>query len=180
MYPAKPGESPVMAAHAFPVAGVEPDALASVRHAAVDPGLERVPGSRSPRQVVVAAPAEVDVVNVADLSSRLEAACGSAGVITVDMTATTFCDVAGVRALPRAWKLAGASGGELGVATSSPAVLRVLQLTGLAEAVPVYPDVRQSPWPPWAEGRSSPPRRDAGPADRRAGLAPRVPQRGSR
>lgn len=104
----------------------------------------RIPGNVPRRHVVVAAPAEVDVVTVADLSRRLESACGSTDVITVDMTATTFCDVAGVRALLRAWELAKANGGELRLATSSAAVLRVRQLTGLAQTVPVYPDVRQS------------------------------------
>jgi anti-sigma B factor antagonist len=172
----EPGAVPVMAAHAFPVAGVEPDALATVRHAVVDPGLEQVQGSRPARHVVVTAPAEVDFVNAADLGSRLKAACGSTDVITVDMTATRFCDAAGVRALLEAWKLAKASGGELRLAISCPAVLRVLQLTGLAQALPVYADVGQSLGPPRAEGSSPPPRRDADPADQHAGLTARVPQ----
>jgi anti-sigma B factor antagonist len=176
----EPESVPLIAAHAFPVAGVEPDALASVRHAAIDAGLGQVQGSRPARHVVVTAPAEIDLVNVADLSSRLKAACGSTDVITVDMTATRFCDAAGFSALLRASELAKASGAELRLATSSPAVLRVLQLTGLAQALTVYADVRQSLCPPRAEGSSPPPRRDPDPADQHAGLTPRVPQRGSR
>lgn len=94
--------------------------------------------------VVVTAPAEIDMINVADLSSLLNAACRSTDVITVDMTATMFCDVAGVRALLRAQDLAKTTGGELRLATSSPAVLRVLRLTDLDQTMPVYADVRQS------------------------------------
>jgi anti-anti-sigma factor len=148
----EPQTVPVIAAHAFPVAGAEPGALASVRYAAIDAGAGQAQDSRPARHVVVTAPAEVDVVSVADLGRRLKAACGSTDVITVDMTATRFCDASGVGALLRAGKLAKASGGELRLAASSPAVLRVLKLTGLAQALPVYADVRQSLSPSRADG----------------------------
>jgi anti-sigma B factor antagonist len=97
----------------------------------------------SGRHVVVTAPAEIDLVNAPDLSDQLTAACRSPHVVIVDMTATTFCDSAGVRALARAWELAARSGGELRLAIGSSPVQRILQLTGLDQVVPVYRDVQQ-------------------------------------
>lgn len=139
----------------------------------------RAQGSRSAQHVVVTAPAELDVASAADLSSCLKAACEATDMITVDMTATTFCDMAGVRALRRARDLAMANGGELRLASSSPAVLRVLRLTGPERAGPVYADVRQSLRTPRSDGGSPPRPRDAVPANQRAGPAPRVPQQRS-
>jgi anti-anti-sigma factor len=66
-------------------------------------------------------------------------------VITADMTATTFCDSAGVNALARAYELAAAGGIELRLALGddSPAT-RVIQLIGLDQVMPHYHDVQQS------------------------------------
>lgn len=83
-----------------------------------EPGAQ---GSRSAQHVVVTAPAELDVASAADLSSCLKAACEATDMITVDMTATTFCDMTGVRALRRARDLAKANRGELRLASSCPA-----------------------------------------------------------
>jgi anti-sigma B factor antagonist len=104
-------------------------------------GLE---ASRPGRYVVVTAPAEIDVVNVSGLIGQLTTVCRSLDLVIVDMTATTFCDSAGVRALARAWQLAVASGGELRLAIGGSPIRRVLQLTGLDQVVPVYHDVEQS------------------------------------
>lgn len=136
-------------------------------------------GGRSARHIVVTAPAELDVASAADLSSRLQAACEATDMITVDMTATTFCDMAGVRALRRARDLARASGGELRLASSCSAVLRILRLTGLDRAGPVYANVRQSLRTPRSDGSSLPWPGGAVPADQHGGLAPRVPQQWS-
>jgi anti-sigma B factor antagonist len=100
--------------------------------------------SRRRRHVVVTAPAEIDLVNVSVLSDQLTAACRSPNVVTVDMTATTFCDSAGIRALAHAWRLAAANGGELRLAIGGSPARRVLELTGLDQLVPVYRDVHQS------------------------------------
>lgn len=49
--------------------------------------------------VVVAAPAEVDATNAADLGAAVLAAKSSCPAVVVDMSQTVFCDSAGVRAL---------------------------------------------------------------------------------
>jgi anti-sigma B factor antagonist len=65
-------------------------------------------------------------------------------VITADMTATVFCDSAGVQALARAHELATANDGELRLALGDSPAARVIELIGLDQIVPIYHDVQQS------------------------------------
>jgi anti-anti-sigma factor len=68
----------------------------------------------SGRHAVVSMPAEIDITNASGVTDLLAAVVGqSPEVITTDMTATTFCDSAGVSALARAYELATAGGSEL-------------------------------------------------------------------
>jgi anti-anti-sigma factor len=99
----------------------------------------------SGRHAIVTMPAEIDVTNSSDVSDLLAAVAGeSPEVITVDMTATTFCDSAGVKALTRACELAAAGDVELRLALSDSPAARVIQLIGLDQIVPLYRDVQQS------------------------------------
>ncbi len=61
--------------------------------------------------------------------------------LVVDMTATVFCDSAGVRTLVHAHRRAAATGAGLRVAVSTSAVRRVLELTGVDRVVDTYPDL---------------------------------------
>jgi anti-anti-sigma factor len=93
----------------------------------------------------VTMPAEMDLTNSSDVSDLLAAAASqSPEVITADMTATMFCDSAGVHALARAHELAAASGSELRLALGDSPAARIVQLIGLDQIVPVYRDVQQS------------------------------------
>ena len=79
------------------------------------------------------------------MSDLLAAVAGqSPEVITADMTATMFCDSAGVNALARAYELAAASGIELRLALGDSPATRVIQLIGLDQVMPLYRDVQQS------------------------------------
>jgi sigma-B regulation protein RsbU (phosphoserine phosphatase) len=99
----------------------------------------------SGRHAVVTIPAEVDLTNAADVSDLLIAVAGeSPEVITADLTATVFCDSAGVRALVRAHERADAGGSELRLALGDSPTARIIQLTGLDQIVPVYRSVQQS------------------------------------
>jgi anti-sigma B factor antagonist len=90
-------------------------------------------------------PAEMDITNASDASDLLAAAAGqSPEVITADMTATVFCDSAGVSALARAHELAAASSSELRLALGGSPTARIVQLIGLDQIVPVYRDVEES------------------------------------
>jgi len=99
----------------------------------------------SGRHAVVTMPEETDVINAPDVAELISAvAAGSPEVITADLTATVFCDSAGVEVLARARDLAAARGAEFRLALGGSPVARILQLTGLDEIIPLYHDVPDS------------------------------------
>lgn len=99
----------------------------------------------SGRHAIVTMPDEIDLTNSGDLNGMLAALIAqSPQTVTVDLTATTFCDSAGINVLARAHELATASGGELRIALGHSPVARIIQLIGLDQIVPVYPDVQHS------------------------------------
>jgi anti-anti-sigma factor len=99
----------------------------------------------SGRHAIVTMPGEIDVINAADVAELLSAAAaGSAEVITADLTATVFCDSAGVEVLTRARDMAAARGAEFRLALGGSPVARILQLTGVDEVMPLYRDVPHS------------------------------------
>jgi anti-anti-sigma factor len=99
----------------------------------------------SGRHAIVTMPGETDVINAPDVAELLSAAAaGSAEVITADLTATVFCDSAGVEVLARARDMAAARGAEFRLALGGSPVARILQLTGLDEVMPLYRDVPHS------------------------------------
>jgi anti-anti-sigma factor len=90
-------------------------------------------------------PGEIDVINAPDVAELISAAAaGSPQVITADLTATVFCDSAGVEVLARARDAAAARGMEFRLALGGSPVARILQLTGLDEVMPLYRDVPHS------------------------------------
>ena len=87
-------------------------------------------------------PAEVDISNAGLVRQDLLAVVAhGASLVIADMTATTFCDSAGVTALVRVVRQASAQGSGLRLATGAPAVIRVLALTGIDKLIEVYPSV---------------------------------------
>jgi phosphoserine phosphatase RsbU/P len=112
----------------------------------------------SGRHAVVTIPAEIDMTNASGVTDLLAVVAGqSPEVITADMTATEFCDSAGVRALVRAHERAAAVGSELRLAMGDSPAARVTQLVGLDQIVPLYRDVQQSLATPRNEPDSRPP-----------------------
>jgi anti-sigma B factor antagonist len=94
---------------------------------------------------VVRMPAELDLANAATVDSQLAHLCHDvSGVITVDLTGTTFCDSAGIASLARAHRLVTANGGELRLVVGTSPVSRILQLTGVDQVLPVFHDVQDS------------------------------------
>ncbi|MGI8448578.1 MAG: SpoIIE family protein phosphatase [Streptosporangiaceae bacterium] len=99
----------------------------------------------SGRHAVVTMPEEIDVTNAPGVAAALAAVSGqSPEVITADLTATSFCDSAGIEALARASQLAATHGAELRLALGDSPVARILQLTGLDGVMPLYRDVGHS------------------------------------
>ena len=102
--------------------------------------------------VVVELPAEIDH----DSADRVQAALTRAltagvTVLVADMTATAYCSLEGVRALLRARRAAQASGARLRLAAVTPAVQRILEITGTSKLLSTGPDPD-----PARDGRAAP------------------------
>jgi anti-anti-sigma factor len=91
---------------------------------------------------VVVLPDEIDVVNAGPVGEQLVAAIvPGVAVVVADLSMTTFCDCAGVYSLLLADHTASASNAELRLVARSRAVLRILELLGTDQVLPVYPDL---------------------------------------
>lgn len=94
---------------------------------------------------MVTLPAEIDATNADQVrESLLGVVNQGAASLVADLSKTTFCDSTGVSALVRTFKRATASGGGMRLVVSSPAVHRVLSITGVDHLMPLYPSVAAS------------------------------------
>jgi anti-sigma B factor antagonist len=101
---------------------------------------ERYPVLWVGQAAVISAPVEVDVSNAAEVERCLLSVLGhGARVLIVDMTATTFCDCAGVHAIVVCWKSAAAEGSSLRLAVRAPAVRYVFSITGTSRLIDIHP-----------------------------------------
>jgi anti-sigma B factor antagonist len=94
---------------------------------------------------VVTFPAEIDMATAGAIGGQVAAALAS-GVpaVIADMTATTFCDSAGINMLIRARKQATGHGAELRLLLPCPNVLRVLQIQGVDAVLPIYHSLEEA------------------------------------
>ncbi|MGP8000761.1 MAG: STAS domain-containing protein [Streptosporangiaceae bacterium] len=91
---------------------------------------------------VITMPEEIDMSNGAEIQDGLLAAIGQhPQVLIVDMTSTTFCDSAGVRAIMLSHRQASAEGSGLRLVIGSPGVHRVFSIIGAGEIVQIHPDL---------------------------------------
>ena len=91
---------------------------------------------------VVVLPEEIDFRNADSVGERLAAAVvPGVAVVIADLTVTVFCDCAGVRGLLLAGRRANAVHAELRLVVRARAVLRILELLGADQVLPVYPDL---------------------------------------
>lgn len=103
---------------------------------------ERFPATWSGQTAVITATGEIDLTNAEYLRDALLSTLNAgATALVVDLTAVTFLDSAGVTALVRASRRADAAEAALRLAVTAPAVLRVMNLVGIDQLVPVYPSV---------------------------------------
>ncbi len=76
-------------------------------------------------------PGEIDAVNADMVTDTLLTVLNRTGTsVIADMTGTSFCDAAGLRAMVRAHIRARSLGTELRIVVAHPSVRRVFQLTG--------------------------------------------------
>ena len=87
-------------------------------------------------------PEEIDFRNADSVGERLAAALvPGVAVVIADLTVTVFCDCAGVRSLLLAGRRASAVHAELRLVVRARVVLRILELLGADQVLPVYPDL---------------------------------------
>jgi anti-sigma B factor antagonist len=120
------------------------------------------------RLAVVAMPGEIDVSNApAILSKLLSVLDRQPATLIVDMTTTTFCDSAGMKAVVRAYRRAAAEETELRLVMAAPAVRRVFSVTGIDRLIDTYPTLAAAlaGRPPGKPHRPAPCPRRARPGD---------------
>jgi anti-sigma B factor antagonist len=106
---------------------------------------ERYPALWIGHVAVVTLPVEIDVTNADPIREELLAVLNQGAVLLVaDMSKTDFCDSSGVSALVRVFRRAATSATALRLVVTTPAVLRVLSITGVDRLVDVYPSVAAS------------------------------------
>jgi anti-sigma B factor antagonist len=92
-------------------------------------------------QAVVTMPAEVDALSADAVRQALFAEAGrSPSALIIDMSATTFCDSAGVQVIVDIYKRIAPTGTRLLLVVT--AVRRIFTLVGMDQLVPVYPTLK--------------------------------------
>lgn len=87
-------------------------------------------------------PAEIDLIIADSLREALLSILNQGAVALIaDMSATTFCDSAGITALVRAAKRADATGTEMRLVVTTPGVLRIFNLVGIDRLIDIHPSV---------------------------------------
>jgi anti-sigma B factor antagonist len=106
---------------------------------------ERFPVVWLSKVAVVTLPVEIDIANADQVRDDLLSILNrGAATLIVDMGGTTFCDSAGVNALVRAHKRAAANRSDMRLVVGTPAVQRVLDITGVGHLMDIYPSVAAS------------------------------------
>jgi len=91
---------------------------------------------------VVTMPEEIDMSNGAEIQEGLVAVLGERpATLVVDMSPTTFCDSAGVRAIMLTHRQAAAAGCELRLVIASPGVNRVFSIIGAGQLVQIHEEL---------------------------------------
>jgi anti-sigma B factor antagonist len=115
--------------------------------------LAQPPSRATVRPTIATLPAGMDVTNAERVGADLRAAFApGVTVVVADMTATTFCDSLGIRALVRAHQRAAASDAELRLVVPSARVMRLLAVLGLDGLLAIHPSLQEAlPAEPAAE-----------------------------
>jgi anti-sigma B factor antagonist len=91
---------------------------------------------------VVTLPTDIDITNADQVREDLLSVLNQGATLLIaDLSKTTFCDSAGVSALVRTFRRADASGSEMRLVVTTPAVQRVLSLTGIDRLINIYQNV---------------------------------------
>jgi anti-sigma B factor antagonist len=91
---------------------------------------------------VLTLPAEIDVTNADAIREELLSMVNQgAALLIADLSKTMFCDSAGVSALVRTLRRANANEAVLRLVVNTPAIQRVLSITGVDRLLEIFPSV---------------------------------------
>jgi anti-sigma B factor antagonist len=93
---------------------------------------------------VVQLAGEADLTTAALRDALTAEAAARPGLLLVDMTALTFIDSGALHMITDAYRALRRDGGSLALIRPSPAVSRVLELTGISQVIPVYGSVNEA------------------------------------
>ena len=94
------------------------------------------------RAAVVTLPAEIDITVADKVSGELLSVLNQGATLLIaDLSTTTFCDSAGVAALVRTFRRAAAAESEMRLVIRTPALARILAITGVDRVLDLYPTV---------------------------------------
>jgi anti-sigma B factor antagonist len=106
---------------------------------------ERYPVLWIGQVAVVTLPAEIDVTNADMVREELLGVLNQGAILLIaDLSNTSFCDSAGVSALVRTFRRATTSTSAIRLVVGTPAVERVLSITGVDRLVETFPSVAAS------------------------------------
>lgn len=118
---------------------------------------ERFPVLWIGQVAVITLPGEIDVNNAEQVREDLLSVLGrGATLLVADLSKTTFCDSAGVSALVQTFRRATETGSSMRMVVATPAVQRVLSITGVDRLVEVFPSVAGSLAGPVGQGAPPP------------------------
>jgi anti-sigma B factor antagonist len=109
------------------------------------------------KPVVVTLPAEIDISNAAAVEAQLLAACAPGLTIIADLSATTFCDSSGIRALLTAHQHAAADDARFRAVVPPGPVRRMLALTAFDTILNIFPTVTEALAAGYPDPLSDPP-----------------------
>ena len=114
---------------------------------------ERYPVLWIGQVAVVTLPPEIDVTNADMVREELASVLNQgAALLIADLSKTSFCDSAGVSALVRTFRQAASSESSMRLVVSTPAVERVLSITGVDRLLEMFPSVAASLAGPAGQG----------------------------
>jgi anti-sigma B factor antagonist len=100
--------------------------------------------STQAQPAVVTLPAEIDMFNADAVEAQLRDACAPGATVIADLSATTFCDSAGARALLTAHQRAAAGNAQFWAAVPPGAVRQMLTLLALDTILLIFPSVTEA------------------------------------
>ena len=93
---------------------------------------------------VVRVTGELDLSTHDRLGDELTSIAAGGGAIVVDLSACDFIDSSGIRALLIGRQAAEDNGGTLSLAAAKPQVVRILDVTGVASALPIHASAEEA------------------------------------